>query len=317
MFFLAGCDGLQSSLAPKTEAAQSIFQLSSVLFIGAAVIFSAVLLLMAMAMFSSPHNRRWVASRTVIILGGAISPAILLTALLIYSLRLSAGLGSHIGQGPLRIEVIGEQFWWRVRYTGTDGQESFETANEIRIPIGRTIELNLTSRDVIHSFWVPNLGGKLDMLPGQVNSLQLRADEPGIYRGQCAEFCGAQHAQMALYAVVHTAEDFDHWLAGQRRPAVGSTIPRIEQGKALFVGAGCGACHTIRGTAAAGTLGPDLTHIGSRYSIGAGILPNNIGTLAAWIASAQHLKPGNKMPSFNIFKGTELRSLALYLESLK
>jgi cytochrome c oxidase subunit 2 len=197
---------------------------------------------------------------------------------------------------------VGEQWWWRVRYAG------FETANEIRVPVGRPVVLELKSADVIHSFWVPVLAGKLDMIPGRTNVLRVRADRAGEFRGQCAEYCGGPHAFMALYVVALEEKSFEKWAESQRQPS--------DKANPLFVSR-CGACHTVRGTAAAGTRGPDLTHIGSRLSIGAGLLPNNTGALAAWIASSQHLKPGNLMPSFEDFSGQELRELAAYLEGLK
>jgi cytochrome c oxidase subunit 2 len=198
--------------------------------------------------------------------------------------------------------VVGEQWWWRVRYP------DFETANEIRVPVGRPVELVLRSADVVHSFWVPVLAGKLDMIPGRANVLRVRADRAGEYRGQCAEYCGGPHAWMALHFVAQEPGQYAQWAAAQRRPAA--------QSSGLFA-AHCAACHTVRGTSAAGTLGPDLTHVGSRLSIGAGLLPNNAGALGGWIASSQHLKPGNLMPSFGHFSGEEVRSLAGYLESLK
>jgi cytochrome c oxidase subunit II len=189
-----------------------------------------------------------------------------------------------------------------VRYPG------FETANEIRIPVGRPVELILRSADVLHSFWVPVLAGKLDMVPGKENRLRVRADRAGQFRGQCAEYCGGPHAQMALYVVALPESEFEAWADRQKAPS------RDEN--RLFL-AHCAACHTVRGTPAAGVLGPDLTHVGSRLSIGAGILPNNAGTIGGWIASSQHIKPGNLMPSFEHFSGEELRALSRYVESLK
>ena len=213
-----------------------------------------------------------------------------------------------IEPGALRIEVTGEQWWWRVRYLDAQGAPDFETANEIRIPAGRPVLLELKSADVIHSFWVPSLAGKLDMVPGRTNRLRLLASRPGEYRGQCAEYCGGPHAFMALFVVAEEAAQFERWAEGQRKPAAAAN--------ALFT-AHCGSCHTVRGTQAAGALGPDLTHVGSRLSIGAGLLPNNAGALAGWIASSQHLKPGNLMPSFRHFSGEELRAMASYLQTLK
>jgi cytochrome c oxidase subunit 2 len=202
----------------------------------------------------------------------------------------------------LRIHITAEQWWWRVRYPG------FETANEIRIPAGQPVELVLSSADVIHSFWVPTLAGKVDMVPGRENRLRVRAERAGEYRGQCAEYCGGPHGLMAFFVVALESSDFEAWTSHQQRPATASNV--------LFTSL-CAACHTVRGTSAAGTRGPDLTHLASRRTIAAGLLPRNEGTLAAWIASSQHLKPGNLMPSFGMLAGDELRSLAAYLESLR
>jgi cytochrome c oxidase subunit 2 len=175
----------------------------------------------------------------------------------------------------------------------------------------------LKTQDVIHSFWVPSLAGKLDMIPGHVNAYRFAATRPGVYRGQCAEYCGAQHALMAFYVVAMAREEFETWYADQVAPAPEPILPLLAKGKALFLENGCGACHTVRGTLADGKLGPDLTHVGSRLSLAAGTFPNNRGTLAGWIASAQHLKPDNLMPSFGNLQGEELRAIAAYMDSLK
>ncbi|MGQ0544619.1 MAG: cytochrome c oxidase subunit II [Betaproteobacteria bacterium] len=290
---------MQSILNPQGPAADAIAELSWVLILGAAAIFVAVMAIAAYALLG--RRRTALSSGVMIVAGGVVFPVVTLSALLVYSLVRSAGL-EPAGPAALRIEVTGEQWWWRVRYP------DFETANEIRLPVGRPVELVLKSADVIHSFWVPALAGKLDMVPGRVNRVRVRADRPGEFRGQCAEYCGGPHGLMALYVVAVPENEFDEWSEKQQRSA------SVEN--PLFV-AHCGACHTVRGTKAAGVRGPDLTHVGSRLSIGAGLLPNNPGALAAWIASSQHLKPGNLMPSFEHFSGRELRELAAYLEGLR
>jgi cytochrome c oxidase subunit 2 len=253
----------------------------------------------------------------MVIIGGIAFPIVVLSVLLLYGLVLTRTIIAEPGGTPLRIHVVGEQFWWRVRYEPEGDRGDLATANEIHIPIGRPVRFSLTTADVIHSFWIPNLGGKLDMIPGQVNTFVLQADRPGVYRGQCTEFCGGAHALMAFDVVAHEPAQFEQWMAQQLRPAAESVVPFEQRGKELFLAAGCGACHAVRGTSAAGVVGPDLTHIGSRRTIAAGTFPNNKGTLAGWIASSQHLKPANKMPSFNVFTGEELRALAAYMESLK
>lgn len=317
LLVLPGCEGIQSALAPKGTDASLIAQVSWVLFIGAALIFALVLGLTLYAVLAPRTRNSWAASHGFIIVGGIVFPVVTLTALLVYGLSLTGSVGRSTEAPALRIDVTGEQFWWRVRYQERGGLAAVDAANELHIPVGQPVELTLRSADVIHSFWVPNLAGKLDMIPGQQNVLSIKASAPGTYRGQCAEYCGIQHAQMAFYVIAHPPEEFERWLADHREPAAEPLADFVKRGRDLFVTAGCGACHTVRGIGASGKIGPDLTHVGSRRSIGAGMWPNNAGTLAAWIASSQHLKPGNKMPSFSVLSGTELRAVATYLESLK
>ncbi|MFC7397518.1 cytochrome c oxidase subunit II [Chelatococcus sp. GCM10030263] len=309
--------GVQSALAPRGPNAEGIATLSWIMFAGAGLIFLLVMALLAFALLAPPGRRGWLADRRMVIAGGIVFPVVVLSALLVYGLALARGLVSVPGEAPLEIHVVGEQFWWRVRYEADDGREPLVTANEIHIPVGRPVRFTLTTADVIHSFWVPSLAGKLDMIPGQANRLVLKADRPGVYRGQCAEFCGAAHALMAFEVVAHAPEAFEDWLRAERQPARAPPTTFQARGRDLFIQSGCGACHRVRGTSADGDLGPDLTHIGSRRSIAAGIYPNNRGTLAGWIASSQHLKPNNKMPSFPVFSGEDLRAIAAYLEGLK
>ena len=300
-------DGIQSTLNPQGPDAALIAEMSWVLFAGAALIFLVVMALAALAVFARRERAARLSPGWLVIGGGIVFPVVTLFALLMYSLA-RAGSLLPADENALRIEVVGEQWWWRVHYLDAAGGRDFATANEIRVPVGRTVELLLRSGDVIHSFWVPVLAGKLDMIPGRTNRLRLRAERPGEFRGQCAEYCGGPHAFMALFVVAEEEAAFQRWAEEQRKPAT--------EADASFV-ANCGSCHTVRGTQAAGALGPDLTHVGSRLSIGAGLLPNNAGALAGWIASSQHLKPGNLMPSFHHFSGEELRAMAAYLQTLK
>jgi cytochrome c oxidase subunit 2 len=299
---------MQSILNPQGPDAAVIAEISWVLFAGGAVIFVVVMALALYAVFGNRQRAARLASGAFIVGGGIVFPVVTLSALLVYSLLRAAELQRAEEAPAVRIEVSGEQWWWRVRYLDADGRTDFATANEIRLPPGRPVELELKSADVIHSFWVPVLAGKLDMIPGRTNRLRLRADRPGEWRGQCAEYCGGPHAFMAFLVVVEKPGQFERWAEGQRKPAA--------SGNELFISR-CGACHTVRGTPAAGLRGPDLTHFGSRRTLGAGLLPNNVGTAAAWIASSQHLKPGNLMPSFESFSGEELQALASYVQSLK
>lgn len=319
---LAGCDGVQAVLSPAGPEAAEVATLSWVLFIGGAAIFVGVMALAAYALLSPPARRRWLSRPATVVAAGGIFPVVTLTVLLTYGLVLTEWTQTTAetpvaGATPLRIDVVGEQWWWRVTYLDDDGAPVFETANEIRIPVGRPVQFTLRSADVIHSFWVPKLGGKRDMIPGRVNQLTLTASEPGLFRGQCAEYCGGPHAMMAFEVMALAPAAFDQWLDAQRQPARAPADDFARQGLALFLGHGCGACHSVRGTAAAGRIGPDLTHLGGRRTLAAASFPTNQGTLAGWIADNQHLKPGNHMPAFAVFTGVELRALAAYLEGLE
>lgn len=297
---------VQSALHPQGPQAAAIAEIAAMLFVGGAVIFVLVMALAAWAAFA--RHRRWLAGTRAIVAGGILLPGGVLTALLVHTLLVAGQLEAAAREPDLRIEVIGEQWWWRVRYLDADGNLDFVTANEIRVPVGRSVELRLRSADVLHSLWIPALAGKLDMIPGKDNRLRVVADRAGTFRGQCAEYCGGPHAQMAFFVVAAEEPEFLRWREAQRAPA--------RSANALFL-AHCSACHTVRGTPAAGVLGPDLTHVGSRLSIAAGILPNNLGAIGGWIASSQHLKPGNLMPSFREFTGEELDGLARYVASLQ
>lgn len=292
-----------------------IDQISTVLFIGGAGIFLMVALVMALAMHGPERVRRALANPALIVAAGVAFPVLALTALLLWVLGPGPLAARSSGTAAVRIEVTGELWWWRVRYLDRSGTLLFETANDVRIPAGQTVEFLLRSDNVIHSFWIPELAGKLDMMPGRVNRLRVMAGAPGVFRGQCAEYCGAQHAQMRFDVQVLAPAQFDEWLRQQRQPAR-LAGPELRHGEQLFQQA-CAQCHAVRGTPATGTMGPDLTHLGGRPSLAAGVLPNNVGALAGWIAGGQHIKPGNAMPAFDQWPGEDLRAVARYLESLK
>lgn len=312
---LGACNWTQSALAPRGSHAEAIDQLTWILFIGGMLIFLLVVAFLTIASLLRRSLKGWMANYNFIIGFGILLPVATLTAILTFS---SVVLNTiHSAQPKMRIEVTGEQFWWRVHYLDESGTIKLATANEIRIPVGTPVEFILKTQDVIHSFWVPNFAGKLDMIPGRVTKLTFSATTPGIYRGQCAEYCGAQHALMAFYIVATTSREFEGWFAQQVGSPPEPTAPFLARGQQLFLSTGCGSCHTVRGTLADGRFGPDLTRVGSRLSIGAGTFPVNIGTLAAWTSSAQHLKPGNAMPSFGNLQGEQLRAIAAYMESLK
>lgn len=309
-------DGIQSALNPQGPHAAVIAEITWVLLAGATVIFVLVVAIAAYAVFGRRQRARRLSETTLIVGGGIIFPLVVLSALLLYTVIRAGALHAESGATPLRIEVTGEQWWWRVRYLHDDGAVDFETANEIHIPVGRPVELTLRSADVIHSFWVPALAGKLDMIPGRTTRLRLEAERPGQYRGQCAEYCGGPHAFMAFFVVAELPERYEAWVAQQRAPARAVSEASAMTGEKIFA-SHCAACHAVRGTSARGARGPDLTHVGSRLTLAAGMLPNNPGTMAGWVASSQSIKPGNLMPSFEHFNGEELRALAAYLHDRK
>lgn len=248
-----------------------------------------------------------------VILGGIVLPLAVLSVVTFATVQTLRALSAMVTPELLTIEVIGQQWWWEVRYPA----EGFETANEIHIPVGQPVALELRSDNVIHSFWVPELHGKLDLIPGRTNRFVIQADEAGVYRGLCAEFCGVQHANMMFLVIAQPPAEFAQWLAAQQQPAQPPTAPVAQAGAAIFMESTCMNCHAINGTDATGDLGPDLTHFAARRTLGAAILPNNVGNLGGWIANPQHLKPGNLMPPTTDLTGAELQALLAYLQTLE
>ncbi len=312
---LAGCQAEQSALAPHGDQATEIAKLAWLLFAMAGAVLAIVLAAVALALHAPDRVRKRLAGSPAVIVGGIAFPVVVLTFLLVYGLSLTAS-ESRGGTADLRVEVTGEQWWWRIAYPGQNG-ESIRSANEIRVPVGANVEFVLKTADVIHAFWVPSLGGKVDMVPGRTNRLTLRAEREGIYRGQCAEYCGGPHAWMGLTVVAMPAADFADWLEAEAATSLTPADDGAWAGRELFLGAGCGGCHTVRGTNAAGSIGPDLTHFGSRRSVGVDTLPLSPENIARFIEDGQHIKPGNRMPPFRIFSGTELAQLSNYLAGLK
>jgi len=251
-----------------------------------------------------------------------VSVATAITIIILFVLLIvSIGTGKEISdlggkQNAMIVEITGNQWWWNIRYLSNNASQILTTANEIHIPVGRPVTIRGMSQDVIHSFWVPNLHGKRDLIPSRVTTEWIEADRPGRFRGQCAEFCGMQHAHMALWVVAEPEPRFEAWRNAQLQPAVNPSDPDTQHGQQVFLNNACVFCHTIRGTTAAGSVAPDLTHIGSRISIAAGTLPNTKGNLAGWIADPQRIKPGNHMAVVPI-PSEDLQPLADYLESLK
>ncbi len=308
---LGGCEGVQSAFTVFGAEAESTRRLAIVMFGGATLITIGVLLLAWHAVRTPPGRLDHDGGMRVILWLGAVLPTVVLTLLLGWTLPTMRTLAAE--ENGLEIAVDGEQFWWRVQYRPVGG-EPVVTANEVRVPVGRTVTFLLDSPDVIHSFWIPGLAGKVDMIPGRTNRLVARATRAGEYRGVCAEFCGVSHARMAFDVVAMEPEAFDGWLAGQARDAASGAQPT---GRALFDGYGCAGCHAVRGHFAGSPIGPDLTHVGSRRSLAAATLPMDVPSLARFIRDANEVKPGSLMPTFTHMPPVHAEAIAGYLAGLR
>jgi cytochrome c oxidase subunit 2 len=306
---------MQSALEPAGREAEQLAQLFIWMGTGAVVIWLAVIVLAIWAPRSQALNNRRGAN-LLIIGGGVVFPLVVLTSLLLLGLPSLRSLLSPSDNKAFAIEVIGNQWWWRVRYL-REGEPPVELANELRLPVGVRINTVLRSTDVIHSFWVPSLTGKMDMIPGRVNQLALEPTRTGTFRGACAEFCGSSHALMNLLVVVLERNEFDAWLAAQAQPAAIPADVLGQQGERAFFARGCNTCHAVRGTIARGIVGPDLTHVGSRRTIAAGVLPAATAEFSRWIANTERIKPDAHMPAFDGLPDDELAALAAYLTQLK
>jgi cytochrome c oxidase subunit 2 len=307
---LTGCGSKQNALQPESPQSHSIATLWWIMLAGSAVGLAVIVGILVAAWFKrGTRGRDRPGTITVLVLGIA-TPILVLVALFSYSdifllegtspPPASAATSSH----ELDVRVIGHQFWWEVRYPGSPAI----TANEIHIPVDTEVVVSVLSRDVIHSFWVPQLNRKIDVMPDQVNRVSFYAEHPGRYRGQCAEFCGLQHAHMSFYVFAESRAAFDRWLAAQSRPAPAQP-PKLFMDK-------CSSCHGIRGTSATAHVGPDLTHVGSRTSLAALTIPNSPDRMREWLRDTQHVKPGSLMPQVDL-TSAQVDELATYLESLR
>ena len=312
---LAGCGGNQNTLAAKSHPEHEIANVFWVVFGVSCVGFGVIVLLLFLGWWrrerpSLPGGGGERAATYVVIGMGVALPIALLVALFVWSDLFVTGSTAAPAPGSTRmtIHVIGHQWWWEARYAGTNAV----TANEIHIPVHTRVDVVVQTADVIHSFWIPELNRKTDMIPGVKNNQLLIADMPGVYRGQCAEFCGLQHAHMAVEVIAQPRAAFDKWLAQQGKPAEASN----SRGAQLFQRESCSGCHTIRGTAADGDVGPDLTHLASRTTIAALTLSNTPAHLREWIEHPQEVKPGNKMPDLRL-PDQDWNALASYLETLR
>jgi cytochrome c oxidase subunit 2 len=319
-------------LDPAGPYADSVVVLAWAL-IGMGVAVTAIVVAAVYVAIKGPD--RWKAKlggEKAIWIGGIAFPGVVLTGLLVWGLTLTASLTEPVPEDAMRIRVTGYMWWFDVEYLDEQGNVIMRDANELHLPVGEPVVVELASEDVIHSFWVPNLSGKEDMIPGRLNELVIQADGAGRYGGVCAEYCGGQHALMGFVTVAHDRADWNDWIAGRSRsrprvadqdvpgevPAITSAVAHSAtnalSGRQLFMDSGCAACHRVAGTEANGLIGPDLTHVGSRLTLGAGILPNNRGTMIGWIGDSQSIKPGNRMPSYDMLSAEELEAIAIWLE---
>ena len=312
---LAGCGGNENTLAPHSHAESSITTLFWVVFGFSCFGFGVVCVLLFLGWWrrnkpTLPGGGGEKAATTIVIGAGVALPIVLLCALFVYGdLVVTKATGApSTAPTQMTIAVTGHQFWWEIRYPGT----SVVTANEIHIPVNTRVKVVTSTADVIHSLWVPELNRKLDMIPGQTAAVLFDATKPGVYAGHCSEFCGLQHAHMVVLVFVQPRARFERWLAHNARPAAAASGP----GAQLFLKDGCADCHRVRGTAARGDVGPDLTHFASRATIGAVRITNSPGNLAEWIRYPQKLKPGSKMPNLDLPQ-SDWTQLQQYVESLR
>ncbi|MCA1828732.1 MAG: cytochrome c oxidase subunit II [Myxococcales bacterium] len=320
---LAACSTERSALHPSGPAARLLADLGWPILVFFTVTSVAMWALVA-----------WVATRRTgtllehdgpdakggqkwVVYGGFVVPGVAFSAIFVATLRtMSAFPMDHHQHHGADIRVVGHQWWWEVQYVRGSLNDFVATANEIHVPAGQQIDVELVSADVIHSLWAPRLHGKVDLIPGMDNFIRLQADRPGVYEGGCAEFCGLEHAVMRFKVIADEPAKFEQWLAHQREPAPEPSSAEARRGKELFEHGACALCHTVRGTVARATVGPDLTHLAGRSTIAA-YLPRDVADLHAWIVNAPSLKPGTQMPALTHFTGEELHDLVDYLQTLK
>jgi cytochrome c oxidase subunit 2 len=318
----------QDVLRPAGPQAAAVRELWHVLLLVCALVFAIVLAVLALVLHRRPRATAADAPAAPdqpgdaderrarrVVAGAVAGSGLLLVFLIVVSFVTDRALARLSLDGALRIEVTGNQWWWDVRYDDEQPSRIFFTANELVLPVGRPVVLSLRSSDVIHSFWLPALHGKKDLIPGRTAQLALRADQPGVYRGQCAEFCGTQHSFMALQVRAVVPAEYEAWAAQQRQPAAEPAGALAQRGRTLFLSGTCVMCHAVQGTDAAARKGPDLTHLAGRSTLAAGTLPNSEQDLARWIRDPQHYKPGVNMPASDLPED-DLRALVAYLRGL-
>lgn len=319
---VAACASSHSALHPAGPQAATILEVWRVYFRVSVIVYVIVLIAFFVAIgrahgrAAPPANEAAVERRSHRLIGAAVAlTVIVLIGLALVEFGAARALTSP-PEDPLRVTVTGYQWWWQLDYDDPVPANRIRTANELHIPVGRPVELSLAAGDVIHSFWIPSLGGKKDLIPGRDRTHVIQADHEGRYEGQCAEFCGPQHAKMRLFVIAESPDRFAEWQTQQRQPARAPADESERHGQRVFLAGSCALCHAIGGTPAAAVTGPDLTHVGSRATIAAGALPNTAAHLAAWISDPQRIKPGTRMPANTLAPG-DLSDIAEYLASLQ
>ncbi|HEX5412610.1 MAG TPA: cytochrome c oxidase subunit II [Terriglobia bacterium] len=317
--------GPQSILNPAGPAADKLTQLGWIVFITFWIVSVVVIGLLVWSVVrrtgSLSEHEPWNegGGQSWILIGGLAIPFVILSGLYIFSLQRTTAFPLHdddMSEMHPEILVVGHQWWWEVHYLSKSTDQEFTTASEIHIPTGRPVDIELKSADVIHSFWIPALHGKVQLVPGLTNYVRVEATRPGDFQGECAVYCGEQHAHMRLLVVAQSPKEYAAWRSQQLKPAATPQTPEAQQGETVFTGSACALCHTVRGTEAQGTLGPDLTHLAGRKYIASDSYINNIANLEAWITHAQSLKPGALMPNLTMYTGKDLQELVAYLQQL-
>ena len=322
----SSCGGIQNAVNPAGPQANNLSRLWWLMFTVSSAVFVLVMIAVLLSLRNRTHSETTPIleppqpqeqRRRNVVISAVTVTVIILFVFLIASFSAGRSMTAELAhKNGIAIDVTGHQWWWEIRYNDVDASNIFTTANEIHIPVGVPVTFTLHGADVIHSFWVPNLAGKKDLIPGKVNSIWLQADKPGVYRGQCAEYCGLQHAQMAFWVIAESQEQFNAWKQNQTQTSVPAASDSQKRGQQVFLSSTCVMCHAINGTPAGSNIGPNLTHVGSRNTLAAATMANTREHLAQWIKDSQQIKPGNKMPQNNL-SDADLQSLIDYLQSLK
>lgn len=315
------CSGNHAALNPSGPQARTIANLTWTFFAISGVVYAIVMAVLALAVMrrrrAETEHAREERSLVVAVGSGVAITAAIVVGLAVASVAAGRGLEAPSHDEPVTVDVIGHQWWWEFQYPNDDHPDQIvDSPNELHIPVGTRVRIRAMSRDVIHSFWAPNLRGKRDLIPGVTSESWMQADEAGEYRGQCAEFCGYQHAHMAFTVVAEPMDAFQRWMTSQRAPSKDPQDDLARRGKDVFIGGPCVMCHTIRGTDAGSKAGPELTHVASRRFIAAGTLPNTPELLSQWILDAHSIKPGTQMPP-NALSPDDLRAVVAYLRTLQ